>query len=233
MTQVYCVSLGPGDPELMTLKAVRVLRASHIIYCPCTEKAGATISRAGELLSVIGIAPDHICYFSVPMNSDRSEAFCVYREVADQIEESVRRGQSVSFVAEGDSGFYSSVHYISDTLLEKRINVLHIAGVPAFIAAGAMANLHIVKQHESLLVLPSTTSVEQIISEVRSGKTVVLMKLSRQETILKSALTQLGDVEVHYFENVGIQEQEYHTSTVPDIVERSFPYFSLMIIKQK
>lgn len=233
MPKVYCISLGPGDPELITLKAVRLLTSSDIIYCPGTRKGDEMLSRAGELLSVVGIDSDRIRYFTVPMNPDRTEAQAVYHQVATDIAAACRAGRRVSFVAEGDSGFYSSVHYISDDLTESEIEVEHIAGIPAFIASGAMAGLHIVKQDDPLLVLPSTSSSEQLIYEVSGGRTIVLMKLSRQEQVVKSALRELNDIEVHYFENVGIAGKEYHTTSVEAILERTFPYFSLMMIKKK
>lgn len=228
-----CVSLGPGDPELITLKALRLINEAEIIFCPATKSGENKVSRANDILLELGIDPQKIHLFSVPMSKDRSLAQKIYNDVAHEIARQWEQGTHVAFVAEGDSGFYSSVHYISDELHKMGIIVTHIAGVPAFIACGALAGIHIVKQNEPLLILPSETSEKEIITEILGGKSVVLMKLSKQENLVKAIIKTLPDVQFLYFENVGIVEKEYYTDRISDILNRSFPYFSLLIIRKK
>lgn len=228
-----CVSLGPGDAGLVTLKALRALQEVEIIYCPATQSDRKILSRAKDILDEIGIDGQKTRLFSVPMSKDRTLAEKVYSGIASEIAECYQTGRSVAFVAEGDSGFYSSVHYISDKLEEMDIAVQHIAGVPAFIACAALAGIHVVKQDERLSVFPSTTSAEEITMEVKAGKSVVLMKLSQQKDAICKAIEVLPDAQFHYFENVGIVGKEFYTNHPEEIVQRSFPYFSILIIKKR
>ncbi len=230
---ISCVSLGPGDPQLITLKAWKILQQADIIYCPATRAGEKNISRANDILLELGIQSVKINLFCVPMSKERTMAQKVYSDIAKEIKQHAESGKRVSFVSEGDSGFYSSVHYISDYLLEMGVPVQHIAGVPAFIACGALAGIHIVKQDESLLVIPSRASLQEITDALAQNKTVVLMKLSQQKQIIEELITTYPIVQLHYFENVGIANKEYYTNNYRDIISREIPYFSILIIRKK
>lgn len=224
----YCVSLGPGDPDLLTLKALRVLKSSDRIFCPGTSGG----SRAGDLLLVHGIPEDRIELFAVPMKEDRGEALETYLRVASDVVTLAKRGQKVSFVAEGDGGFYSSQHYIADFLQGTgEVEVYFVPGVPAFIAAGARAGLHVAKGDEGLLVLPLVQSPDEIEAALSRRRTVVLMKPSRSEEVIKTVLRGEKMREVHYLENVGVQGREFVSDDLPTILSRPFPYFSILILK--
>lgn len=227
-----CISLGPGEADLITLKALKALQESEVIYCPETQSDKKAVSRARDILIELGISKKNIRLFTVPMSKDRSHAEKVYDDVAQEIAEQYRSGVQTVFVAEGDAGFYSSVHYISDRLAGMNISVEHIAGVPAFIACGALAGIHVVKQEEPLLVFPANVGAEKIMAEVKSGKSVVLMKLSQQQEAIKKVLRLMPDAEFHYFENAGVAGKEFYTQNTAEILEREFPYFSLLIIKK-
>ena len=73
------VSLGPGDPELITLKGLKKLRQAEIIYCPATmNKNGQLLSRAARIIEELGIGESAIRLFTLPMSKDRTEAWKVY-----------------------------------------------------------------------------------------------------------------------------------------------------------
>ena len=96
-------------------------------------------------------------------------------------------------MAEGDAGFYSSIHYLFDKLWADQIEVEQIAGVPAFIAAGAAAGLHIVKQTERLLVIPATDTAYELIREVTEDDLLRLLdiKIARILKINKAKADEL------------------------------------------
>lgn len=230
---VFCISLGPGDAELITVKARKTLQSMDVVFCPVTQVGENIQSRAKDILVELGFDATRIELFDVPMSKNRSKAQKEYSVVAQQIAQYADMGKQVAFVAEGDSGFYSSVHYVSDYLLEMGVSVQHIAGVPAFIACGALAGMHIVKQNEALLVIPSNTSIDEVSKALSENKTVVLMKLSMQKGIIQELINNNRDVQLHYFENVGVADKEYYTCNHEDILERTIPYFSILIIRKK
>lgn len=230
---VQFISLGPGDPDLVTIKALKALQQADVIFYPATTNpAGQTISRALDILIHLEIPSDKLSPFNVPMNKNRSLAIEAYEKVSAQITDEQQKGSKTAVVTEGDAGFYSSIHYIYDNLTLNQIPVEHIAGVPAFIACGALAGIHIVKQEEELIVIPGIVTEAELSNHLQSGKTIVIMKVSQCNDAIKSVIKNQDQHTYHYFENAGITGKEYYTNNKDAILNRTIPYFSLMIIKQ-
>ena len=104
------------------------------------------------------------------------------------------------------------------------------AGIPAFIAAGALAGLHIVKQEEQIIVIPGILTAEELSEKIKAGYVIVIMKLSQCVDAVHECISKHPQARFHYFENVGT-DKEYYTSDKKIISEKPFPYFSLMIIQ--
>ena len=86
--------------------------------------------------------------------------------------------------------------------------------------------------HLRASIITRLSSAEELIGYIKAGRTVVLMKVSRFEALVKEALQDAPDnVSFHYFENTGIPEKAYYTHRINDILSRRFPYFSLLIIR--
>ena len=117
-----------------------------------------------------------------------------------------------------------------DKLTSMGFPITTIAGVPAFIAAGAISGLHIVKQEEKLVVLPGIVTAEELDSLLTSGHVVVIMKLSQCTDEIHRFMQANRQHEFHYYENVGTLS-ELHETDKRSILNRTFPYFSLMIIQ--
>ena len=229
---VQFISLGPGDPDLITVKALKALQQADTIYYPATTNpVGQTTSRALDILVHHEIPSEKLCPFNVPMNKNRSLAVEAYEKVSAKIIDEQQKGSKTAIVAEGDAGFYSSIHYIYDNLSLKQIPVEHIAGVPAFIACGALAGMHIAKQEEELIVIPGIVTEKELSIHLQTGKTIVIMKVSQCCDTIKSIIKNQAKHTYHYFENAGIAGKEYYTDNKDVILSRTIPYFSLMIIK--
>lgn len=231
-TPIIFVSLGPGDPELITLKGLKALQQADIIFCPATTTTtGRQISRSADILQALNIEASHINPFLLPMSKDRSQAHQAYDSIYITAVDSQKQGKKVVIVAEGDAGFYSSVHYIYDKLVAANISVEQIAGIPAFIASGAIAGMHIVSQEEKLMVIPGNITTIELDNYLREGFVIVIMKLSQCKEAVHQCITLHPDYAYHYFENVGT-EKEYYTQNREELIEKSYPYFSLMIIRE-
>lgn len=225
------VSLGPGEPELITVKGFKQLQQADIIYCPATRnKQRDSLSRAADIVRTLEINEVAIRCFMLPMNKDRTEAWKAYDSLYNEVVANHAIGKRIVIVAEGDAGFYSSIQYIYDKLTETGIAVQRIAGIPAFIAAGALAGLHIVKQEEQIVVIPGTPSTEELSEKINAGYVIVIMKLSQCVDAVHDCIRKHPQTQFHYFENVGT-EKEYYTSDKKIIVDKVYPYFSLMIIQ--
>lgn len=231
--EIQFVSLGPGDPELITVKGLKALQKASYIYCPATlSSAGIKSSYAAKTLQTLGMDSDRIRTFTLPMNKNREAALKAYNDLADEIEVCYNNNQHIAVAAEGDAGFYASIQYLYELLKGKGLQVRRIAGVPAFIAAGPVAGIHLVKQEERLLVVPGMISAEELSEKIHSGYVVVIMKLPLCGEAVLEAMSQNPDAEFHYFENIS-RENEFYTTDTDIIKEKKFPYFSLMIISKK
>lgn len=225
------VSLGPGEPELITVKGLKQLQQADIIYCPATRnKQGDSLSRAADIVRALEINKIAIRCFTLPMSKDRTEAWKAYDSLYNEAVANHAIGKRIVIVAEGDTGFYSSIQYIYDKLTDTGIAVQRIAGIPAFIAAGALAGLHIVKQEEQIVVIPGTPSAAELSEKINAGYVIVIMKLSQCVDAVHDCIRKHPQTQFHYFENVGT-EKEYYTSDRKIIADKVYPYFSLMIIQ--
>ena len=165
------------------------------------------------------------------MSKDRTEANRIYDQIALEIQEKINKGEIVSITAEGDSGFYSSGNYLFEKLSNAGIPITTSAGIPAFIAAGALAGLHIVKQEEKLIVLPGTVSSGELQGLIEKNYVIVIMKLSQCTDEIHRFIAKNPSLHVHYFENIGATGELY-CQDKEEIMTKEFPYFSLMIIKK-
>src|SRR3712207_5459028 len=145
MHPVLFVSLGPGDPELITVKGLKALQAADHIFCPETMNKNSITSpgtsRAATILHRLGIDTKCIIRFTVPMSRQRDKALSAYGNLLREIQRLHADGKKICVAAEGDAGFYASIHYVYEQLHKIGIPIEQIAGIPAFIAAGARAGI--------------------------------------------------------------------------------------------
>lgn len=231
MHPIIFVSLGPGEPELITVKGLKALQAADSIFCPETHtKDGRILSRAADIMQQLAISESNICRFPLPMSKQRTQAFNAYEQVYAEASALHLSGKKVCIVAEGDAGFYSSIYYVYEQLQANDIPVEHIAGIPAFIAAGALAGLHVASQEERLTVIPGTTTAEEIEKLIHEKSAIVIMKLSQCTDEIHRCIRRHPEYSYHYFENVGTPNEKY-LSDAGQISTLRFPYFSLLIIR--
>ncbi|MBP3787813.1 MAG: precorrin-2 C(20)-methyltransferase [Prevotella sp.] len=221
---VAFLSLGPGDSELLTIKAVRILRDADVVMVPTSTQS----SRAAEIISEWCDA-DRIETFCVPMRRNREAAMKVYDEMFERVATLYHQGLRVVVAVEGDVSIYASVHEVLERLKRAELPVIQLAGIPSFIAAAAKAGLSLCSQQQRLVVLPGDADVEGLKQLLTNHHVVVVMKLSQCQQEVKAFLQQHMDIECHYFENVGTTDEFYTTEHVA-ILGRTMPYFSLCIL---
>lgn len=231
MHPVKFVSLGPGEPELITLKGLKALQAADCIFCPETMTPdGRTLSRAADILCRLEIPDAVLRRFRLPMSKQREGAMTAYDNVYEETLSLYNEGKKAVVVAEGDAGFYSSIHYIYEKLQSTGIPVEQVAGIPAFIAAGARGGLHIASREERLTVIPGITTAGEIEKLINGQSAIVIMKLSQCTDEIHRCLRLHPEYEYHYFENVGTHKEKYLNDKA-QIAALRFPYFSLLIIR--
>lgn len=233
MLPIYFVSLGPGDPELITIQARRILLESHVIYTPvAVAPNGRRSSKAQEMLLSVGIRAEQLALYDLPMSKKRDAAQQAYESVARAIVEERRSGseRKIAVVAEGDSGFYSSSAYIGDLLVSEGIELVQLAGVPAFIACNALLGGQLVCLEEQLRVIPGQATDAEWEEAWRSKHSIVIMKGSLCQKQILQAMERYPERHWSYYEYVGY-DREWISTDLEAIKERTFPYFSIIISK--
>ncbi|HEY0175909.1 MAG TPA: precorrin-2 C(20)-methyltransferase, partial [Pedobacter sp.] len=133
MNKVFGISLGPGDPELITLKGLRILKESDLIFYPGSLfPGGRKESYVRPMLDNYELAPDKLQGFFLKMGLDRTAVEETYSETAVQLTEAWKQGKKISIVCEGDLSFYASFSYLLEKLQQENIPVELVPGINSF-----------------------------------------------------------------------------------------------------
>ncbi|WP_426241746.1 precorrin-2 C(20)-methyltransferase [Nocardioides sp. LHG3406-4] len=229
----YGVGLGPGDPELITLKAARLIAAADVLaYHAGVGKQSHARRIAAGLIPATAVEEE----LRYPVTTGRTEhpggyagAMAeFYEESAARLATHLEAGLTVVLLAEGDPLFYGSFMYMHDRLAD-RFPTEIVPGVPAFAAATAAVAAPLVRQTDVLTILPGTLPEAELARRLADTDGAIIMKLGRTFPAVRSALAQAGRLEhALYVERASMPEQRW--LPVADVDPASVPYFSLIVV---
>lgn len=226
---IHGLSLGPGDPGLVTLKALGLLKTVDRVYYPGSlDSTGRRRSRSLEILRHHGIEEAKLRGFHIRFASDREEAETTYSEVIQSIEADYHQGLSIAVVAEGDISFFSTFGHMWRRIREKGLAFQMVPGVPAFLHAASEGGFPLVQLDERLAVLPEFPGEEPLRKILADFPVVVLMKVSAREEEIKDYLER-DKIPFFYAEELGLPPQ-FLTQDLMDLKDRTIRYFSLVIL---
>jgi precorrin-2/cobalt-factor-2 C20-methyltransferase len=229
---VYAVGVGPGDPELLTRKAERILRSVDVILAPVSHPSEASVALE-TIREFIDENRQKIIVHQFPMTSDRSRLIPAWQEAAALIAAHAEAGRSVAFITIGDPLFYSTFIYLLRILRETwpQIPIEIVPGISSINAAASQAALPLVEGDEKMVVIPATAGIEQIKTALETYETVVLMKVKPLFSAIVELLRTSGREQSTVFvERVGTPRQKVLTD-FSEIAAHTPDYLSLMIIK--
>jgi precorrin-2/cobalt-factor-2 C20-methyltransferase len=185
---LYLVGVGPGDPELLTLRAVRVLGNVHVVAYPST---GDEAAFARDIASAY-IAPEaFLLPVTIPMTVERGPAQAAYDTAAAMILEHLHAGRDVAWLCEGDPLFYGSAMYLLGRLAEvARVDV--IPGVSSLTAAAAAISRPLAARNEILKILPAPLSDDVLRAELASTEAAAIIKVGRHFDRIRALLDETG-----------------------------------------
>ncbi len=233
MAIVYAVGVGPGDPELLTRKAERILRSVDVILAPVSNPADASVALS-TIREFINEERQEIIVHQFPMTSDRARLIPAWQEAAALIAAHAEAGRSVAFITIGDPLFYSTFIYLLRLLREQwpLIPIEIIPGISSINAAASEAALPLVEGDERMVVIPATAGIEQIKAALDTYETVVLLKVKPLFPAIMELLRMTEREQTTVFvERVGSDRQKVLTN-FNEIAAHSPDYLSLLIIKR-
>lgn len=232
MATVYAVGVGPGDPELVTRKAERVLRSVDVVLAPVSNPTEASVA-LGTISEFIDVSRQEIIVHQFPMTSDQSRLIPAWQEAAALIAGHVEAGRSVAFITIGDPLFYSTFIYLLRILREQwpKLPIEIIPGISSINAAASVAALALVEGDEKMVVIPATAGIAQIAEALTRYETVVLLKVKPLYAEIIALLRATGREQSTVFvERVGSSRQKVFTD-FSELAAHSPDYLSLMIVK--
>jgi precorrin-2 C20-methyltransferase / precorrin-3B C17-methyltransferase len=231
--RLYGVGVGPGDPELITLKAAKLIKQADVVAYH-SGTAGRSIARSIVADLISEDASEELLIYPVT-TGDANHPLGYYGVIADFYDESAERlakhldaGRTVVALAEGDPLFYSSYMYLHDRLAGQfRCEV--VPGVTSMTAAAAAAGIPLARHEDVLTVLPGTLPIPELARRLTETDAAVIMKLGRTFDGVREALRQAGRLEsARYVERATTGGED--TRPVAEVDPRSVPYFSMIVV---
>ncbi|EPJ40995.1 putative Cobalamin biosynthesis protein CobIJ [Streptomyces afghaniensis 772] len=234
--RLYGVGLGPGDPSLMTLRAVEVIAEADVIAYH-SARHGRSIARS---IAAKHIRADHIeerlVYPVTTETTDHPGGYQgameeFYAEASARLAAHLDAGRTVAVLAEGDPLFYGSYMHMHKRLAD-RYDTEVIPGVTSVSAAAARLGTPLAEGEEVLTILPGTLPEEELTARLASTDAAVVMKLGRTFTKVRSALEGSGRLDdARYVERATMAGERL--AELADVDAESVPYFSVAVLPSR
>ncbi|MCQ8784351.1 precorrin-2 C(20)-methyltransferase [Mangrovibrevibacter kandeliae] len=220
---LYGLGLGPGDPELLTVKALRILRGVPVVAYPAPD-TGPSFARsivAGHLARSQVELP-----IVVPMRVETQPAQAVYDRAAEAIAGHLSAGRDVGLLCEGDPFFYGSFMYLFERLADRFATEI-IPGIASVHAASAAARRPLASRNACVAILPAPLEDEVLRVRIAAADSFAIIKLGRHYPRIRALLDEL-DLTAHctYCERVGLASERVLPLAE---VTGAVPYFSLIL----
>ena len=227
MAKLYGVGVGPGDSELMTLKAVRLIRESQVVALP---RSGQAVNVAYEIAK--GAVPDldenKIVELSMPMTRDPKVLEESHRQAAEQIMAWLDEGKQVVFLTLGDPTVYSTYIYMHDRVTAAGYETEIVPGVPSFCAVAARLNIGLTEADKALHIIPASYDGADEALSLRGTK--VLMKSGKSIGEIKGKLLAMDPLpEVSMVERCGMEGEKISLGV--ENIDENAGYFSVLIVR--
>ena len=228
---LYGISVGPGDPELITLKGLRSLQQVPVVAFPAgiQGKPGIAQQTVAQWLS-----PNQLqLALTFPYVQDMAALKAAWHVAAEQVWHYLRQDQDVAFACEGDVSFYSTFSYLAQTLqhLHPEAPVQLVPGVCSPMAAAAALGLPLTIRQERLVVLPALYTVGELEAVLDWADVVVLLKVSSVYEQVWKVLQRRGLLDNSWVVERATLPQQVIYSDLRDRPTLKLPYFSLLIVQ--
>lgn len=223
--KLYGIGVGPGAPDLLTLRGWRIITGAPVIAYPAPD-TGPSFARS----IVAGcIRQDHIeIPIIVPMRIERFPAAEVYDKACAQIAEHLDAGRDVAVLCEGDPFFYGSFMYVYQRLAGDYPCEI-VPGVSSIMMGAAVSGIPLAARNDVLTIIPGPLPDDEMRKRMEASDALVIMKVGRHLSRIRALLSDMGLLEKStYLERLSLDEQR--TMRLADMTDDTAPYFSMITI---
>lgn len=236
---LYGIGIGPGDPDLLTVKGMRILKSVKTVFLPAGKLQSGSLAKT--ILARGGYAPEEgdsgssstiWRELSFPMSGDGKVLKAHWKQAADSVAESLRDGKDAAFVTLGDPSVYSTWVYLSRELaaIRPEIACVPVPGIQTMNAAAAALNIPLVCGKERLALLPLPDTDDEVRNLAGMFDTLVFYKIGDRLERIRLLLEELGLAETSYFaRRVGLPE-EMLAAGMGNIPPETTGYLSTLIV---
>lgn len=225
---LYGIGVGPGDPELITLKALRILQSVPVIAWPAPLE-GESLARR--------IAAPHITHSPIeiamrmPLEVAQFPDRSVYDSAAEEIGTHLEAGQDVAALCEGDPFFYGSFMYLFGRMASQ-FNTVIVPGISSLMAAAAALAAPLASRNDLLTVVPAPLSEEALTKAIDGANSIAIIKVGRHLGKVRRVLDALELTQnAHFVAHATMTNQSIGPLT--DMTEEKAPYFSLILVHKR
>lgn len=236
--KLFCVGCGPGDPELLTVRAVNLIKNAEVIFAPTAREGKPSIA-----LSVVEQyidRPTKTVSLVFPMVKDRESLRDYWKRNTDEIASAVRSGKKVVYLTVGDPALYSTWIYIHRELKKSYgdIEVEIVPGVASMFAIAARAKISLAEGDETVAVVPACYDMERVKKTANACDTVIFLKDGRYFDSVIEMLAQAGfpdNANIAIAQDVSEEGEILEMKRLSELRGKKGPtekYFSIMVAKK-
>jgi precorrin-2/cobalt-factor-2 C20-methyltransferase len=231
MRTLIGIGVGPGDPELLTLKAARLLRAADVVFAPSTSLDRE--SRAEQIvLAATGVQARRLVFALEDQGGATAERTAAWDAAAHAVIEAFGAGaEKVAFVTLGDPNVYSTFGYLAQTIadIDADVRIESVPGITAMQDLAARAAVRLAEGRELLTLVPATAGLDELEKALNLSGTVVVYKGGRQLGELKARVEEMGRMdEAVLGTDIGLPGET--VGPLVDHTEGRAPYFTTLIL---
>jgi precorrin-2/cobalt-factor-2 C20-methyltransferase len=229
---LYGIGVGPGDPELITLKALKVLHRVPHIFAACSTKNTYSLALSIVRCHLNGAGIEHLPF---PMSKDPQKLQAAWEQNARRVLAVLESGQDAAFVTLGDPLTYSTFGYLLKTLkrLAPEVPIVTIPGITSYSAAAALTHIPLTEGEESFYLVSGALGAGKLKEIVDKSDNIVMLKTYRHFDEIYQALEDLDLLDrTTCISRCGL-EGETVVENLRDLKGRELPYLSMIIIKKK
>ncbi|MEL6436681.1 MAG: precorrin-2 C(20)-methyltransferase [Pseudomonadota bacterium] len=226
---LYGVGVGPGAPDLITLRAFRLITAAPVIAYPAPD-TGESFARSivGDMLHDGKIEVPIV----IPMRTERYPAAEIYDRASTEITTHLDVGRDCVVLCEGDPFFYGSYMYLHDRLADRYACEI-VPGIASPMASAAALGLPLVSRNDVLTIVPAPSDDDALRAQITAADVTVIMKVGRHAKRVVELIAAMGLTDcAHYAERVTIEGAQF-TCPLAKLGDRTVPYFSMIIVQRK